>query len=457
MGFREGAKRVGLSTAYSSCPGPLARYVWEALSEARKDGVRPVATLDEELRDLVKDAYGDDFDGVSVNSCESALRVSFDVLVAPPIMARGASYRSKFIAPYGHDDEYMAGYGRPFPPKYKNLWVDRSVSAGEAGVEAKALTNLDVILVKLAGAKYEVHGINANTCPLLVDVDPERSALKIRDTVRSHAETLSGFTTIGQDTPGYGFGAKNDRRVPELQKSIGRFSEEYDVPYILDAALGVPVIGTHPRDVNATVMAFSMDKAVHAITSGLIVGREEEMAQIRKALGRHGERTGVPSSHGKAAYSFADPGREAMFGQIAVLKTILSKPKTITDPVDTMYKIALEEFSLLEPSWLRDGLLITKSYHCGSVEIDYERTWKDDSFGIPIFSIEDSFTDTNLIMSSLSELGVLPPSIYDGMILMTPGFNDVDEEGNLKEEGLRLSIKALVSTIEIVCRHAGIV
>jgi hypothetical protein len=456
MGLDKFNGQLGLSSTGSSCPSPLANYVWDALGEARKKRVLPIRIVENELRDTVKDAFGDDYDGVATNTCESALRVAFETLVAPPIMARGSTYRARFIAPYGHDDEFMAGYGRPFPPKYKNLWVDRSVSAGETGVEAKTIANLDATVVKLVGARYEVHGINFNTCALLADVDPEKSAARIEEVALRHIDDLAGFETIGHDTPGFGYGVKDEKGVPRLQRMIGRLSEKYDIPYILDAAVGVPIIGTHPRDVNATIMMWSFDKAVHAIASGLMVGREEEMVPIRKALGLHGERTGSLSSHGKAAFSFADPGRDAVISQIAVLRTLLLQPRLITDPIDRMYSITKDEFSRLEPAWLRDGLLITKSYHCGSVEIDYEHTWQKERYGIPIFSGEDMFTNTDLIMSSLSEMGVYPPPIYDGTILLTPGMGDTDENGNFVEENMRLSIRALVRSIEILCKHAGL-
>jgi len=456
MGLDRFGGQLGLNTTSSSCPGPLPKYVWDALAEARKKRVLPIRIVENELRDLVKDAYGDDYDGVALNTCESALRISFETLVAPPIMARGSTYRTRFIAPYTHDDEFMVGYGRPFPPKYKNLFVDRSVSAGETGVEAKTLANLDAVIVKLVGAKYEAHGINYNTCPLLADVDPERSAQRIDDVARRHIDTLAGFETIGDDTPGFGYGAKDSNGVPILQRRIGELAEEYDVPYILDAARGIPIIGTHPRDVHATVMMFSMDKVVHAIASGLLVGREEELVPIRKALGTHGERTGSVSSHGKAAFSFADPGRDAVISQIAILRTITESPNVFKDPVDKYYSITRDEFSRLEPSWLRDGLIITKSNHLGCVEINYEHTWTEDRFGIPFFTTEDNFTDTNLITSSLTEMGVYPPPIYGGNIQLTSGLGDTDDDGNLIEENIRLAVRALVRSVNIVCKHAGL-
>jgi len=448
--------QLGLTSTMSSCPGPLSKSVLEALAEARKKSVLPIRLVENELREVAKDAYGDEFDGVVLNTCESALRVAFETLMAPPIMARGSTYRARFIAPYTADDEFMAAYGRPFPPKYKNLWIDRSVSAGELGVEAKALANLDALIVRLVGARYEAHGINLNTCSLLADVDPMISASKIEEIALRHIDSLAGFETIGQDIPGYGYGAKDSDGVPTLQRLIGELAEKYDLPYIVDAAVGVPVIGTHPKDVHASVMMWSMDKLGHTITSGLLVGREEEMVVMRKSLGLHGERTGSVSSHGKAISSFADPGRDAVIGIITLLRNLLDDPRIITDPLDKMHKITVDEFSKLEPSRLRDGLLITKSYHCGSIEINYQHTWKQDKFGIPISSTEDAFTDTDLIGYALSEMGINPPSAANADILITPGLGDLDDDGKLIEENTRMAVRGLVRAIEIVCKYAGV-
>jgi hypothetical protein len=315
---------------------------------------------------------------------------------------------------------------------------------------------LDGIFVKLFGARYEVHGINSNPCSLLADVDAGKSAERLDTVASRHTETLSGFETLSDDTPGFGYGAKDGEGIPILQRSVGKLAEKYDVPYVLDAARAVPIVGIHPRDVNATVTTYSMDKTVHGIISGLLVGREEEMVPIRKALGTHGGRMGATSSHGKAAFSFADPGRDAVISQIAILKTLKDRPETIKGPVDEYYSVTKEEISGIEPSWLRDGLLITKSYHVGCVEINYQHTWSRGKFGIPIFSIEDNFSNTNLLSSALAEMGILPPPIYAGNIQLTSGLGDVDEDGNLIKENVRLSVRALVKAIGIVCKSAGL-
>ena len=93
--------------------------------------------IEDELRELIKDIYGDEYDAAVTNTCEAAMRVCFETLFAPPTLRKGDAYRARYIAPYGEDFDFMAAYGRPFPPKYKNLIIDRSCSAGELGVEAK--------------------------------------------------------------------------------------------------------------------------------------------------------------------------------------------------------------------------------------------------------------------------------------------------------------------------------
>jgi hypothetical protein len=79
---------IGLTGAVSGCHGLLTREVDAAMSEvARK--VVPSATLDEKLRDIVKEYYGDGYDAALVSTCEAALNNCFDVLCMPPTLGRG--------------------------------------------------------------------------------------------------------------------------------------------------------------------------------------------------------------------------------------------------------------------------------------------------------------------------------------------------------------------------------
>ncbi|MDH5405128.1 MAG: hypothetical protein OEX80_01140 [Candidatus Aminicenantes bacterium] len=448
--------KIGLYPGSSSCPGSLPSYVLDAIIKANQIPLLPMRKVEDELREVVKDIYGDEYDAAATNTCEAALRVCLEILFAPPTMRKGDAYRARYIAPYGEDFEFMAAYGRPFPPKYKNLFIDRSCSAGELGVEGKSLTNLDSIFVRLAGVRYEVHGIKFNPVPLMTRANAEKSIERIAEVADRHAESLSGFESIGYDTPGYGYGEKDENGIPKLKKLMGQLAEQYDVPYLVDSASCLPVIGLSPKGVGADIMVWSMDKVARAPASGLIVGKEEIMVPIRKGLGLGGHRYGEVSSHSKALFSLCDPGRDTVVGMTTFLKMLRDDPDRIKRPIDKFHDIIVEEFNSLQPSRFRDKLIITKSYNMGGTELNYEQTWDDGEFGIPIFTVEDLFANTNPLASAQEEMGVYPATIYSGNMFFGPGLGTLDENAELNEEYTRLGVKALVRAVEIVCKYAGL-
>jgi len=446
---------IGLTGAVSSNHGLLTREIIEAIAKGSRKVVGNKA-LDDEVRRIVKDVYGDEYDAAAINTCEAALWVTFDVLASPPFTGRGDNYRARYIAPYERHMHHQAGYGRPFPPKYKDLYADRGATAGEFGFYGKRLNNLETVIVPLVGAKYEVHGIKSHPCPLLMSVDPEASIERMAKVAEQQVASLSAFTSLGYDTPGYGYGVKDNDGTPTLQRLIGELAQKYNVPYINDNAWAVPFIGVDPRKVKAEIMMYSMDKASGAPTSGLIIGKEEVMVQIRRALGIQGERWGTTSSHGKSAYVTQDPGKEALLGLIATLEILRDQPEKITKPVDEMYEIVKQEFDRINPQ-LKDGLSIFKSYNCSSIEVNYENTWKDGKMGIPIFPIEDMYAGTALTQSGMSAMGIVPTLAYDGNILLSPGLGTTDEEGRLLEEPTRYIVRALVRLVEILCKYARVI
>jgi hypothetical protein len=447
---------VGLYTGSSSTPAPMAKYALDAIIESNKIPLLPVRKIEDKLREVVKDIWGDDYDAAGVSTCEGALKVCFETLFAPPNMRKGEAYRARYISLYEEDFDFMAFYGRPFPPKYKNLISDRSTASGELGVEGKSLNNLDSIIIKMAGAQYPVHGIKYNPVPVLNNVNAEKTFHKIVETATRHAHFLSGFETIGYDTPGYGYSEKGQNGVPILKRLIGEFAKELDLPYLIDCASGVPSFGYSIKDVHGDVMMWSMDKMVHAPTSGLIVGKEETMVPIRKGLGIGGQRYGEVSSHSKGAYSYLDPGRDSLVGQIAVLEVLRDNPQKIKRPIDEMHKIVEEEFRSLNLVKFCKNIIITKSYTMGGIEVNYSGTWKTGEYGIPIFTSEDLFSNTNAIMLAVDAMGVHAPLIYSGNIFLGPGLGTLDEEGELIKENTSLAIESLTRAIEIVCKFSEV-
>jgi Aminotransferase class-V len=447
--------KIGATGAVSGFPGLLSAEVSKAMQEAYRTPIA-LSRLVNDLRDLIKDGYGDEYDAVPISTCEAALWVSFDVLATPPVSGRGDPYRSRYIAPLERHLHHQGGYGRPFPPKYKAMIANRGVTSGELGMEGKRQNYLDTVIVPLAGAKYEVHGIKYHVAPLLAEVDAEASREVIACAAERHKQMLAAFASLGYDTPGYGYGDKDENGTPKLQKVISKLAREYDVPYLTDNAWGVPFVGTDLRKTGADLMAFSMDKAAGAPTSGLIVGKEDVMVPIRSALGMHSDRYGGVSAYGKAEYVITDPGKENIVGQIAALRSIKEHPDAFRRPIDDLYKLVQEEFASLNGHSTGDGLMISKSYNSGAVEVNYQKTWSNGRFGIPIFTIEDFYAGTEAIMSAMKQMGLVPTISYDANIMISPGLGTLDEDGNLIKENMRYAVKGLVRAIEIVSQYAGI-
>jgi hypothetical protein len=447
--------QIGLYSGASSSPARLPRYVVEAIVEANRKEVLPLRSVEDRLRRVVKDLYGDAYDGAVANSCESALRICIESLMAPPFMRKGDAYRSRMITTYSEDMEWGAAYGRAFPPKYKNIAVERSVTAGEFGMEAKCLPNVDTLFARFSGAKYEVHGIRQGLVPFLTQVDVGATIDAMSVIAQRHGTMLSGLHSIGYDTPGYGLGAKDSEGNPLLLQEMGKLAQSYDVPLLVDCASCVPGLGFHPEKANVDLMLYSMDKAGRSPIAGLIVGNEELMHTVRKSMGLGGQRYGHVSSHGKAVFSAADPGRDAVVGLTAYLEMVRDNPEAITRPVDEYHDILVEAFAELRPRRFIDKLVWTKSYHMGGTELNYLETWGDGP-GIPIFTLEDLYANTNPIALATEAMGVSPSTIYGGNMLLNPGLGLLDQDGQLIKENARLAARALVESINIVCRYAGI-
>ena len=457
LGIRNLNADVGLYAGSSSRPGNMPNYVLDEIVAANRSGRTPtLREVADKVREVVKDVYGDEYDAAVANTCEAALRICFETLCAPPALRRGDAYRSRFLMLYGEDYEWMGGYGRAFPPRYKNLLVDRTVAAGELGVEGKSLANLDALYVRFAGAKYSAHGIRFNPTSLLTQINVEKTIENVKKTASRHAHLLSGVACLGYDTPSYGYTQRDENGAPTLKRLLGEVAQEYDVPFIIDNASSLPIIGMDPRHIGADIMTYSMDKAGRSPSCGLIIGRDEVINPIRKGMGLGGQRYGEVSSHGKAVFTFSDPGRDTVIGLLAYLKVLRDRPHIVKDPIDKFHDIIVEEFKSLNPSRFRDKLIFTKTYHLGGTELNYEQTWEDGEFGIPIFTLEDLWANTNLIVSAQVEMGVEPATIYSGKMFLGPGLGTLDEDGNLIEEYAVLAAKTLVKAVEIVCTHAGL-
>jgi hypothetical protein len=445
--------QLGLTGAVSASHGLIKREVEQAMKEAARKVIHS-ATLDEGIRQVMKEYYGDGYDAALVNTCEAGLMVSFEVLCSPPTLGRGESYRARYICLYERFMHHPGAYGRPFPPKYKETLAEQGETAGEYGIQGKRMANLDAVTVRMAGARYDSHGIKYCPAPNLRHVDGAGTVENVSKAAENHADSLAGFATLGYDTPGYGYGDKDEYGTPIIQKGVAALAQKYDVPYIVDNAWSAPFVGADIRKVGADVMIYSMDKVTGSPTCGLIIGKEEAMVGIRRALGIHGARYGTLSSHGKAAWVSADPGKEALVGALTAMRILKDVPQITLRAVEDLYAIVLEEFDQL-PKGLKEGWSIFKSPNSLAIELDYNDTWADGKFGLPIFTVEDMYSGTNLTQFGLAHMGLMPTITFDGNIWVSNGLGNVDEDGRLIEKPTRLALKGLFKSIEIVARYAG--
>ncbi len=445
---------VGLCASGSACPALLRSDIIKSIQRAARKPL-VLSSLVDDIRTLIKSYYGDEYDAVPVNSCEAALWLFYHVLVKPSTLGSAAS-RSKCIGLYEkHIGMHHLAYGIPFPPRYKDLFSERGATSGELGILGRRVEDIEIIIMELEGAKYPCHGIKYHPTPLLTNVDPDRSIEKIQKIAKRHITTLSAIVSLGYDTVGYGYGIKDPNGTPVMQQHIGELARDLDLIYLTDNACGIPFVGTDIRANKAHLMTYSMDKVAGAPISGLIMGEENIISPLRRAMGFHSDRQGSVSAYGKALGSFFDPGKEGLVGQITALERILKAPDQITEVVDHLYEITLHEFKNLR-SFFGDGILISKSYNSASIEINYEKTWETHLPGIPIFPIEDRCAGKNLISACLHQMGIITSHCDDGNILISPGLGTCDENGRLLEKNMRYAIKALAASIEIICKYGGL-
>lgn len=444
--------QIGLSGGMSGMPAaPIRKDVRKAMEEAGAKTIH-LSKLADELRFQIKQTYGDDYDAILLDTCEASLWLSFDALFSPPLAGKGDNYQACYIAPYERHMHHQAGYGRPFPSKYKDLTADRGVTAGEMGLAGKRQNNLSTVIVPLEGAKYECHGSKYWPLPLLAHVNPEKSYEKLAKAAARHSSWLVGIASMGMDTPGYGYGEKDDDGTPKLLKLMAQIAKEYNIVYLIDDAAATPIIGLDIRKIGADLIVFSMDKVTGAPICGLIIGREEVMIPLRRAAGMHTDRTGTGTAYGKAWGVIFDPGKEGLAGAIQAIKVLREQPHILTDPIDGIYEIVLEEMNDLNPE-IAEHLIVTKSYNALAVEINYQDTWSEDRIGFPIFGIEDAYAGTNILTRGVAATGIVPTIDYDANILFSPKARCVDEDGQFIEEYMRYGVKAFFQVMNIIWKY----
>lgn len=442
--------QIGPSGSNSALPGTMRRDILDEIEKGMMR-VQSPRELGDEIRRIVKSVYGDEYDAAPANSCEAALGIAFDALLVPPSMGGGQPYRARVVGLLERHAEHQLSYGRPFPPIHKDAFADRGAIAGEFGLLGRRREQTDCVFVPLVGARYELHGSKMLPAPLLMETRAADTADAVARAAEIHAQDLTGFVSLSYDTPGYGYAEHGENGAPTLLQRIGAQAARRGLPYLCDNAWGVPFLGTDPRAIQADAMLYSLDKVSGAPTSGLIIGREWSMVGIRRALGVQSERFGVPSAHGKASHVAADPGKMTMLGIVAALRMLRDAPERFTGPIDATHAVVEDEFARRRGR-LPEGIVISKSYNLGGVEVNYERTWKTGSGrpGIPIFTNEDRIAGAQILNAAIGRMGVLPGQAEDANIVFSPGLGTVDAQGDLIEERMRLVVRATFRALELL-------
>jgi hypothetical protein len=116
LGLNRFKDRIGTYHGSSGCAARLPGYVLDAIVQANQIDVLPARKIADEMRDLVKQAYGDDYDVCVTNTAEAALRVSFETLCAPPSIRKGEQFRGRVLQIFGEDAEWAAAMAGRFRP-----------------------------------------------------------------------------------------------------------------------------------------------------------------------------------------------------------------------------------------------------------------------------------------------------------------------------------------------------
>ena len=177
------------------------------------------------------------------------------------------------------------------------------------------------------------------------------------------------------------------------------------------------------------------------------------MVSIRRALGVHSERFGTTSAHGKASHVFADPGKMAMLGIVSSLRILRDRAESVTKPIDDTFDIVCDEYERAKGSF-PDGIIITKSYNLGGVELNYEQTWQHSEgvsqIGIPIFTNEDRVAGSHLLSSILQKMCIIPGQADDANVVFTPGLGTTTANGKLIEINMRLAARGVFRALELL-------
>ena len=79
-------------------------------------------------------------------------------------------------------------------------------------------------IVRMAGADYTAHGIKYQPALNLLQVDAAATLDRVARMAERQAGSLAGLASLAYDTPGYGYGQKDEDGTPLLQTGMARIA-----------------------------------------------------------------------------------------------------------------------------------------------------------------------------------------------------------------------------------------
>ncbi len=413
-------------------------------------GAIPPSASRDKIREIVKDALGDDYDACPFSSAESAMWAACQGSFAPRDKESDKGGGARYIMPWEKYAARLASYGSVHPAKYRNILAEKGCRGPSQFL--RGFPGLGSVVVPLHGAIYANHGISFVQTPFLTGVDPESSLQIIAAAAEAHTANLAGFISLGYDTPGLSGGVKSQNGAPLLQLGLSQIAAEFNVPYVVDARHSFPFMGETESPLQAGATVYRLWPRRGDRSPALLVGAEELISPIRKDAGFHIP----PPSFGYAAegapFESQVPEPETVAYQADLLALLRGRPRRFFELVDDLHELVLQGLEEC-PKEIRTRLRVSKSYGMMGVEINYEDTWLE-GIGLPVFTDTDTRAGTNLLRLGLDLMGATGIRVEDASIYLDAWSAGCPKPG-LDADNARHATKCLARLLAILGHYSG--
>lgn len=406
-----------------------------------------------EIREIVKDAFGDAYDACPVSSTRAGIDLCKSAVI-PFAAVKRLTERAVVLSPRMKPTELLAGCSA-IPPKYRLLpEFGPATIHPESARDATEGGRVLAAVVPMAGATYEYHGIAPAPVSMIAGSFPQASLETLAAAAESHAPWLAAVFASGTATPGCGLSPTRDDGIPEFHSGLGELAEEFDVPLVLDDSAAIPFLGPDLGRIGASAAVFG---PFGPGRPALAVGTEEiimPLLHMTPICGKAGDGA-LYDERGDGARRPILPPSGGLRAMARLLKEVRENPERYTRLASRIYDIVTSEFAPLGDKF-KTVLRFHKNYAALSVEVNYEDTW-DDGQGFPIFSSEDGLRGTHLLREGLKRMGIANVSISDASITFGPPREalELDPAVSLDPEQTRLEARALVALLRIIGKRAG--